>query len=201
MYTWPGRPGESGDFTVIEKISRLSEIDPQEYCTRLGISSDRRFEIPSNLTDLLDRYFALSEQDQEQFLRACFWFVHAREVYSESRSATFTALISAIETLMPSAKGDDICPECKQPRRVTQRFSDFVESLASTGSVLEADRKRFYGIRSKLSHGGFLLHSDRFTWAPGLTGGKLREWEDVGTIWQLVRIVLVNWLQAQKTGT
>ena len=78
----------------------------------------------------------------------------------------------------------------------TRMFTDFVDDLAPGASATEA-RKRFYGIRSALSHGGSLLHSDRRTWSPQMTGAKIEEWEDIGAIWKLVRLVLVNWLARQ----
>jgi hypothetical protein len=69
--------------------------------------------------------------NRQRFLRACFRYQHAGRVQSYSRSAAFTALKSAVET---------------------QRFADLLEKHAMPGDSLEAERKKFYTIRSKLSH-------------------------------------------------
>ncbi len=196
MYTYPGLSLEGEDFTATDGMQKLSAIHQNEYYTRLGIRAGQALELPANVGDLLDRFFALSKQDRDRFLRASFWFQHAGIVHSYSRSAAYTALISAIEALMAPERPEAYCETCRRPmgRGTTQRFADFVESLVPGSGVPEAERKKFYGIRSKLSHGGSLLHSDRRTWSPGLTPARVEEWMDATTTWKLVRIVLVNWL-------
>jgi len=196
MYTWPGLVLEGGEFTDTRALPQLVAVDPVEYYSRGGIGAERVLEIPATLTDLLERFFRLPRSERERFLRACFWFQHAHTV--RPRSAAFTSMISAVEALMPAVRGAPVCEQCKRPMGVgpTRMFTDFVDDLAPGASATEA-RKRFYGIRSALSHGGSLLHSDRRTWSPQMTGAKIEEWEDLGAIWKLVRLVLVNWLARQ----
>jgi hypothetical protein len=193
MYIWPGLVLEGGEFTDTTTLPLLAAIGPVEYYTRGGIGPDRVLEIPATLTDLLERFFGLPRSERERFLRACFWFQHAHTV--RSRSAAFTAMISAVEALIPVVRGAPVCEQCKRPMGVgpTRMFADFVDDLVPGASTIES-RRRLYGIRSALSHGGSLLHSDRRTWAPHMTGEAIEEWEDIGAIWQLVRLVLVNWL-------
>jgi hypothetical protein len=200
MYTWPGGVLEAENFADVTGIPQLSKIDPAEYYSRSGIGPDRRLEVPSELNNLLEQFFTLSKHDRERFLRACFWFQHARLVHSYSRSAAFTALISAVEALIPRQRGTPICDKCHRPigPGATQQFVDFVERFAPSSVVSDADRRKFYGIRSALSHGGSLLHSDRRAWSPGLTPEKVKEWDDISTMWRLVRVVLVNWLGPGK---
>jgi hypothetical protein len=97
MYTSSSVDLESDDLSSTEGLPRLTEHDPNEYYTRSRIGSDQQFQIPLGLGGLLDRFFMLSKDDKERFLRACFWFQHSRIVHSYSRSASFTALISAVE--------------------------------------------------------------------------------------------------------
>jgi len=105
MYTWPGAAAfEADELAPVEKLPSLIRIDPAEYYTRTGIGSDRRLEIPANLEELLNSFFALSRSDRDRFLRSCFWFQHARTVYLDSRSAAFASVISAIEALIPPAR-------------------------------------------------------------------------------------------------
>jgi len=105
MYAFPdsSRFTDADSFAPADEIRPLAAIQPEEYYTRiLAINApDRVLEIPSNLEALLDRYWSSSEDEQDRFNRACFWFYHARSVYADSRSAAFTALISAIEAAPP----------------------------------------------------------------------------------------------------
>jgi len=198
MYTWPGLVLEDDNFTDTQTVPRLVEVPPADYYTRSGIGAERVLEIPANLESLLGRLFALPREYCEAFLRACFWFQHARTVHSYSRSAAFTAAVSAIEALMPDVKGPEVCEKCGRPIGVgpTKLFIEFVERFAPGGAT-EGDRRKLYSIRSKLSHGGSLLFSDRRIWSPGLTPEHIREWDDIGTAWRLVRTVLVNWLATE----
>ena len=202
MYTWPGLSLEGDRFTPTEGLGSLMEIAPQEYYSRSGISPERHLEIPSNLTALLDTFYALAKRNRERFLRACFWFQQAHRAYSRSRSASFTALIGAVEALIPRERTSSVCPECRRTLGpgATQQFAEFVERFAPGSGLPEAERKRFYGIRSALSHGGALLHSDRTDWSGGFGPRQIKEWDDIGTAWSLVRVVLVNWLWSQPTS-
>ena len=197
MYIWPDLVLEGGEFTDTTMLPHLTAVDPVGYYSRGGIGPDRVLEIPSTLTDLLDRFLGLPRIERERFLRACFWYQHAHTV--RSRSAAFTSMISAVEALIPAVGGAPVCEQCKRPMGVgpTRLFSDFVDELAPDSASFET-RRRLYGIRSALSHGGSLLHSDRRTWSPHMTGEKIEEWEDIGAVWKLVRLVLVNWLAKQR---
>jgi hypothetical protein len=197
MYIWPGLVLEGGEFTDIGALPRLAAVDPVEYYARGGIGPDRVLEIPATLTDLVERFFGLPRSERERFLRACFWFQHAHTM--RPRSAAFTSMTSAVEALIPTVKGAPVCEQCKRPTGAgpTRMFSEFVDDLAPGASTVET-RRRFYGTRSALSHGGSLLHSDRRTWSPHMTGAQIEEWEDIGAMWKLVRLVLVNWLAKQR---
>ena len=96
MYSCPGILPESDRFSTIEDVSRMREVDSQEYYTRLGVDPSHTLQLPSNFRGLLDRFYGLSPQDQDRFIRSCYWFQHADIVDSYSRSASFGALISAI---------------------------------------------------------------------------------------------------------
>jgi hypothetical protein len=193
MYTWPGLMLEGGAFADTTTIPRMTNVAAADYYTRGGIGVDRTLEIPDNLSESLDRFFDLPTIERERFLRACFWFQHGHIVGRWSRSAAFTAMISAVEALIPPAGAPEICPTCKRPVGAgrTKLFAEFVDQFAPRTPVKE--RRRLYGIRSALSHGGTLLHSDRKGWGP-MTSGRIEEWEDIEALWPLVRMVLVNWL-------
>ena len=209
-YTWEGLSLLVDAFTEPEGMTPLQSKEPVKFYTRRGVSADDKLELPSNIDVLLNQFFALDTEQQERFLRASFLAQHARIVYTYSRSAAFTALISAIETLIPQESLErcdrcngllttERCEACGRTlERTTQRFSEFVERFATISSISASNRGRLYAIRSRLSHGDSLLPSDERIWQTGLTRPWLEEWEDIGTAWGIVTVILANWLQAQR---
>jgi hypothetical protein len=157
-------------------------------------------DLPDVLEQLLDAIFAASRDDRDRFLRAAHWFQYARRVANVSRSGAYTALVSAVEALMGDVTPESICPDCQRPLGTgpTKRFIDFVEQYAPATGVTAKDRRKLYSLRSALSHGGTLLHSDRYVWG-GMTSASLSEDDDQRAMWLLVRVVLVNWLAAVGT--
>jgi hypothetical protein len=89
------------------------------------------------------------------------------------------------------SKGGTQCPHCKQILGAgpTKQFAEFVESFIPGGAVPEAERKRFYRVRSALSHGGKLLSADHGAW--GFTPKQLGEGSDSRAVWQIVQLVLL----------
>lgn len=204
MYDFPEfhKLRDCTSFTSVDGIASFTGIEPQEYYTRqIVINDPKRFlEIPVNLEGLLDRFFSSSVSDQDRFLRACFWFDHARIASTSSDSAAFTALISAIESLIPDDKAVGQCPVCQRPmkRGSTRRLADFLDHFApASPKFQEACAKLYYEFRSRLSHGGGLSFSDRRSFFAGLTPEAIEERALAREVWQLVRIVLVNWLHSR----
>jgi hypothetical protein len=150
--------------------------------------------LADNFEQLLDGYFALASADRDRFFRACYWYRHALRAAGFSRSAAYNALVSAVEALMPNVSPEAHCPECKRPLGVgpTKRFIDFVEKQA-TGGGTSKPRRQLYYLRSALSHGGKLLHTDRFSWT-SMTSDYIADQYSQRELWQLVRYVLMSWL-------
>jgi hypothetical protein len=138
----------------------------------------------------------LVEEKRDAFLRASFWYRHANQVYSYSHSAAFMALVSAIEALIPD---DQLakCANCGTVTGTTKLFSEFLERFAPARQTKPVDRKYFYSLRSKFSHGGALLADDLHPFQLGLGPRKVKEWKDVYSMWQMVQVALVNWLTSQ----
>ena len=172
LYTWPGGQALVESFSSVDGIPPMARIPPQTYYTRFGIYRDQQLEIPENFTDLLKLFHQLPFTERERFLRASYWFQHAQGVWNRSASAAFVAFISSVETLMPKAPTRSRCPTCEQlvGPGPTAQFKAFVDRLAPDSSVPPADRRRFYSLRSALSHGGRLLHSDQATLGMGPLG-------------------------------
>jgi len=58
--------------------------------------------------------------------------------------------------------------------------------------ISEKERKRFYQLRSALTHGGRLMIQDEAAW--GFTPKRQSEWYDAARMRLIVQIVLHNWL-------
>jgi hypothetical protein len=157
----------------------------------------RKLDLPSDIQQQIDRFYSLSVKDREKFLRASYWFQHADPVFTRSKSASFVAVVSAIEALMPPPQRAKQCQHCNQKlgAGLTEQFDNFVESLIPGGAVPKAERKRFYNMRSALSHGGKLLAGDHEGW--GFTPKQLAQGNDARVMGQIVQLVLHNWLAAK----
>jgi hypothetical protein len=193
-YVWDGAIAECEDFSATGDTPPMPTVEINEYYGFLGLDFDRTLDLPDNFTRQLDQFHGLNAVEREKFLRASYWFQHASTVFTYSKSASFVALVSAIEVIMPEQEAGQKCPECNSNigPGLTQRFVEFVESLIPGSEISEKDRRRFYRTRSALSHGGKLLAADHGSW--GFTPKKLGEDIDARTMWRIVQVVLHNWL-------
>ncbi len=197
-YTWPGANGIAPAYAPAGEIANIARLPASEYYTQRGISVGQTLSLPDSFERLLDTYFACSRDDRDRFMRASFWFQYAQRVGTISHSGAFTALVSAVEALLPPPAESSNCPQCTRPLGIgpTKRFVDFVEDHAP--GLDAAQRRKLYALRSALSHGGALLHSDRYGWSGGMTGTSVSEWANQFAMWQVVRLVLVSWLLRRK---
>jgi hypothetical protein len=204
LTTLPSSDDFRGDsYAPIGGLDPIVGIEPSIYFTRGRVldSLDRQLEAPSNLETLLDRFYSSSSDEQDRFLRACFWLYHAQTVFADSTSAGFTALISAIESLMPDPEPIGTCPICKRTvgKGSTRRLEEFLDEFAPSAPTFQQSRAKLYKFRSQLSHGGALTLSDHspFTFG-GVTSQANEERRLSGELEQLVRVVLVNWLHRRS---
>ena len=163
---------------VIEELSppaveQLEEIQPEEYYTRIG-HDGMGLRVPSDLDQSIGYYAALSAANREKFDRATFWIDMASREWNSSVSASFAALVSAIESLTERGAIHQFnCPTCGKPPQhevpgATQRFKDFFDTYAP-GASLAKRREEMYSLRSGILHGGDLMEIDQdlaFGWGP-----------------------------------
>jgi hypothetical protein len=194
-YIWPGANGLPPSYSGLHGLEAVERTPAQSYYTEIGISVGQRLRLPDIFEQLLDSYFALSPADRDKFMRASHWYQYAQRTSSYSRSGSYNALVSAVEALMPDVKADYYCICCERPLGVgpTQRFVSFVAQHAPGPGVTAKQRRELYSLRSALSHGGRLLHTDRSAWG-GMTSAYLADLSNQRGLWQLVRLLLVNWL-------
>jgi hypothetical protein len=117
-----------------------------------------------------------------------------------SRSAWFTALVTALETLIPTPSSGEQCPKCKRSvgKGATLRFREFLDEYAPVDPHFQRSRVTlFYEFRSKLAHGAALSYFDRGDIAIALAGTPREEQQIYDEIVQLVKFVIVIWLASR----
>lgn len=200
IYLYEGQNCLADAFTETNEIPPIALAPSDAYYKRHGLAIGQNLDLPDALENQLDCFFSAPAEVRERFLRSSFWFQHAQLVATLSKSASFTALMSAIEALMPEAIPTGHCDACNRPISIgsTRRFKDFVEQFIPDQQASSADKGKLYSLRSALSHGGSLLHSDRNGWAAGMTSRSLEEWASYDAMWRIVRIALANWIRTSS---
>jgi hypothetical protein len=197
------RPQGSDGFSLVDGLSPLESVDAGLYYTQPGVLSGEPLRLPDTFTKLIDAYERLDEVSKVMFCRASYWSQVSYQVFEVSQSASFAALVSAVEVFLRNADArcetcgrpisSESCSSCKQPiAGPTKQFRDFVEKHVP--GIPASDRNKLYNRRSALSHGSTLLPGDlseigfRFTPAYGeSTHERL-------LLAAVVQLVLVNWL-------
>lgn len=192
-YGFEGFSYEGTAFSETVGLTEMTAVDPSTYYGRYGIEG-RGLEVPADLRGSFDRYFGLSSEEKKKYIRAASWFQCFTRVWHISQSMAYTALISAIETLLPAEEAGPRCATCgKALRGPTDRFVDFVEGILPADQRSRAARREFYRLRSKLAHGGYLLRSD----VVPFQSGHPKQWEEMWKshgVWQIGRLTLRSWL-------
>ena len=189
-------PGMRADFSPVQSLQPLDEIDHKRFYERRSIGpDDQKLSVPDSLSDSLDRVARLTPDRRRDLIRACFWLNHARRVWTISQSASYLAVSQAIETLLPEAE-QTRCPQCGEAREVpskTKRFTEWVEANVPDQEA----RSSLYANRGKITHGSMLLEVDVEGFTGGLTPRQTEQDLALGTIWRAARLGLVNWLRSE----
>lgn len=127
-----------------------------------AIGSNEVLTLPRNLPALVDAFMLLDERLRRKVLRAAYWLHYAREVWHLSKSASYQALIQAVEVLIEVPPGRDMCPGCQRAIGLgpTKLFIQFIDRYAPPGDSEGLARRILYEVRSQLVHGDMLLHMD-----------------------------------------
>ncbi len=191
---------------VIEELSspvanQLEEIEPEEYYTEVG-HDGRPLRIPADLDHSICCYTELSAKNREKFDRAIFWIDLASRQWNVSVSASFAALVSAVESLTERGSRHQFdCPICGKTADhevpgAIRRFKDFFEIYAPGEGTLAKQRTDMYSLRSGILHGSQLMQFDQDlpfgSWDPP----HLNERELHQELWSVMRIAVRNWLKA-----
>jgi hypothetical protein len=209
----------------VANLGTNQEFSPTNAPLPLQVPFDRYYaawgtrlavEVPDVLTLLLDIAYGLGGEADDAFQAALTLFNHGLDVAPMSRSLSFAATVSALETLVAyedRACAVERCGECQQPRfRVSRKFQDFVIKFGYRSETPEAKRKAqaLYASRSKLLHEGTLRLADdprHPFWMMHAVGGPApmdvhkpyKEMWELGELRAITRICFVNWLFAQRS--
>jgi hypothetical protein len=168
--------------------------DTDAYYRPHGIGPDDVFQVPAILPQLLDKYFALSDEAAIRYRRACYWFCLALFYWDYSVSTSFFAYVVAIESLLPDLP-PHTCPVCNAPHHpsITQVFKEFLEAHVPD----TPERQKFYAMRSGIAHGSTLLGFDIREEFGGFYPGEMDQRSEIEALNQVCRVALVNWLLSQ----
>lgn len=177
----------------------LEEVDPDGYYEKVGHELGRGLRVPTDLDQSICCYLALSAANRAKIDRAIFWMDMAARQWNISISASFAALVSAIESLTEQGKPHQFdCPICQKPTQheipgATKRFKDFLATYAPGPSLMKR-RDEMYSLRSGILHGSNLMQLDQDL-AFGWDHPWRKELELLEELWSLTRIALRNWLK------
>jgi hypothetical protein len=186
-----------------ESSTHLEALEPSEYYARVG-HDGKGLRVPADLDQSIAMYSALSPAARAKFDRAAYWLNMATAQWNISLSASFAALVSAVESLTGRGATHSFeCPVCTTPTShevpgATKRFKEFLASFAP-GVALERQRNEIYALRSGILHGTELMQLDldlAFGWDP--PWWRERELHD--DLWSLSRLALRNWLRSPSAA-
>jgi len=179
---------------------KIEEIDADAYYAGAGYDG-KPLRVPTDLDDCLCRYRDVAKEDRDKFDRATFWMNIASRQWTISVSASFTSLVSAVESLTERGTMHWVyCQECGKQQShespgATERFRSFFETYAPDAALRER-RSQMYALRSGIVHGGDLMQIDQdlaFGWDP--PGWNQRELNE--ELWSITQIAVRNWLKNQ----
>ena len=195
----------STDFSSVNGLEKMVEVDDDKYYTRYGWEIGRGLQVPRNIEILLSGYFALAAEQKRRFLRAAFWFQYSQKVFDESKSAALMALVQSIEALIPPGANEGRCNACGKEKgpSATMKFVSFLREHFGIAhdkkEIIKGWRDLFY-MRSKLAHGGAVLLDDEDISVLSIVPDSAREQDQLRYAHRLTRLVLRNWLLATALG-
>lgn len=160
----------------------LEVIESDRYYTQLMGIDGKGLRVPDDLDDSICQYQCLAPERRAEFDRMAFWLDNASRQWEFSMSASFAALVSAVESLINQDGPGS-----------TQRFRDFFETHAP-GATLVARRNQMYRLRSTILHGSELMTMDQdvaFGWDPPWWNERELHEE----LWTVTRTAARNWLR------
>lgn len=162
-------------FSDTSKLPPIDLAPVSDYFSYRGGYNDKRVDyllLPDNLPSLFSRVEGLNSKDRMRFSMVCAWFYYSNAILLDSHSASFVALVTALECLiekpsvceacgLPAKDSIERCEKCNEPKyRLTKNFKTFLENHVPFINDLPQEKKLMYDIRSQLAHGLMLFGRD-----------------------------------------
>lgn len=206
-YYWPDHKPWLEAFQSINELNPFELVEPSEYYEYHGFKSQKNYclLLPKNIAESLEKIEALSKKERMKFDLACCWFYHSRELWHDSQSSSFVALVTALESLFDKV---DKCPACKSPIvenlekcdvcnqpmfRITKTLKEFLSTYVPFIEKMQREKKMIYKIRSDLAHGSSMFSRDI---EPGLSMSPIQQDQSQihRNVYFIVLTAIYNWL-------
>lgn len=194
-YRYPGFQPFLTSFDELSSFPRMKMYSKIEYYSgRFTPEVLDEVALPDSIDEYLDKVFALNADDSRRFSIASTWFSQLSNLWMESNSSAFVALVSAIEALID--KTSEVCETCHQPKfSITKRFKDFLEEyVPDVKRRFPKEVRTLYRVRSNLAHGVDLLSADIESWNLFSDARQRREYVMQQNAHEIASTALVNWL-------
>jgi hypothetical protein len=198
---WPPSFENYDQATDLSNMQRARTIAPDNYYNQeVGITSEE-LVLPADLNDSLRRINELPRDLYDKFYRAITWVSISQQIWSDSPSSAYVALANAVEVLLDQET--ETCSSCGNKKfQLSKKFEQFLvahrSDKAGNNEELRAF-KQFYGLRSKILHGGALLKRDLEPWDFGGLEGNSDSWKH-DELYLLVKSALHHWLSHKSPG-
>ena len=153
------------DFEMLaDALTDQDDLPGIELVERLpwAMDVDQQLELPVTISKHLDIFLRLPGDGRRKVLRAAYWLHHAQEVWYLSKSASYVALVQAVEALIQISSGQPKSSDGDEPVRMgaTKLFKEFIARHAPMHPGEESARRALYKVRSDLTHGKMLFYAD-----------------------------------------
>jgi hypothetical protein len=179
-------------FTPSDALTAIPLVPAERYYQSNYLRGHDGLELPDDLEESFDLFFALPASKQDRFLQASYWLNQSNRV--QSFSALFVHTIQAIESLAWQPRSQSVCPRCNKPDGPgpTRLFKEFLDKFAP-GAI--EGRDLLYRVRSGLSHGSmppFLIDTEIHFWCvPEDHHQRQLAWDALGA----ARMAMHSWLR------
>lgn len=184
------------DEFTFSSMPKLNLVADEDFFVPWHAAADENFDLPASIGLMLDRLEALDSDRQSRFMRWCYWLNFSKLGGALSISASYMAIIQAVEALRPEIPRDS-CESCGRPGDPgpTRQFIEFMdEYVPRQEGETERARSRLYSLRSALTHGGKLFEWDLQIGFGSFHPSALNESDSVRHASLLARLAGINWL-------
>ncbi len=194
---WEHRDG--AEFFVNPDWPEIPRKEHSRYYGDSGFTVGEPFQLPDSFEASFGRYHQLADEEASLFLRSAYWLAKSSEVFGQSHSMAYVALVYALEGLVPDAAMIGQCEGCGRDqfdKSISARLREFLEEYGA--GLAKANIDEIYGLRSAIAHGGGLLPQDREITGFRFTAEQNEKAAVFRELSRICEVVLINWLHSDS---